>query len=437
MDAKEVSKLVELAERVVVDSKEKPLNVLEKSILQQALEGKNLKDIQYGRYGIGHIQNQASKLWKKLSKVTGQKVTIKTVQQVLEQLQNQRLLWETELQLPSSAKLQAELNGHTTQSRSVSSREVRNGKTTSKRPNSGESEKSISANCSNHQNPNHQESSQVQILHHPPKPRTQGGKKNQKLPCPELAEEIRGVSNNSGTRCEQFNNPDERDRTTFNWDDFIKFLKPGVPLLLSVGLLGSCFALSWLFNGYGVTNHLAGNLPKAQFFYFFSHKFNPISPINHQNQGAIYEDQGNYQKAHTEYQLALEGGLIEAYNNQSRLYILEGNYDKAVDLLRIGLPLAKDNDIKYTLLKNRAWARLGQGFYDDAKIDLEAAIQLKKRESTAYCLLAQVLEGKQDMKGANVQWEKCSAYAYQPLLPEEDKWFHLAQKRLDAQGSQK
>jgi tetratricopeptide (TPR) repeat protein len=432
MHAKEVSKLVELADRVVVDSKEKPLNVLEKSILQQALEGKNLKDIQYGRYGIGHIQNQASKLWKKLSKVTGQKATIKTVQQVLEELQNQKSQFENTPQLVSPAKLQAELKGEANHSSSASSLELRKGKTTSKKPESGESEKSIYANCTNHQ-----DSSQAQLLHHPPNPRTQEENKNRKLASSELVGGMREVSKNLDTRCEQFNNPEQGDRIIFDWDDFIKFLKPGIPLLLSVGLLGSCFALSWLFNGYGVTNHLAGNLPKAQFFYFFSHKFNPISPINHQNQGAIYEDQGNYQKAHTEYQLALEGGLIEAYNNQARLYILEGNYEKAVDLLRIGLPLAKDNDIKYTLLKNRAWARLGQGFYDDAKIDLEAAIQLKKRESTAYCLLAQVLESKQDMKGAIVQWEKCRAYAYQPQLPEEDKWMHLAQQRLDAKGSQK
>ncbi len=229
------------------------------------------------------------------------------------------------------------------------------------------------------------------------------------------------------------------ESTTFNLSNFKKFIKPGVPLLLSLGIVVGGLGVSRLFNWYGVKNHLAGELPEAQIFYSLAGKINPDSPAIHQNKGAMYEDLGsnpeNYRKAHAEYQKAIASGLIEAYNSEARLYIREGKFDAAIDILRIGLPLAKDEDLKYTMLKNRAWARLGQGYYDDAKQDLEHAMQLKQRESTTYCLMAQVLEGKKDNRGALVQWEKCLAYAYEPKLPEEDKWIHLAQQRLERPGS--
>jgi tetratricopeptide (TPR) repeat protein len=215
------------------------------------------------------------------------------------------------------------------------------------------------------------------------------------------------------------------------------FMKPKVLLLLSLGVLGCLFSLSWLANWYGVKNHLAGQLPKAQFGYSWALKLNPLSAAAHYNQGSIYEDQQNYERAYAEYQLAIEGGLIEAYNNQGRLYILEGNYEAAVSLLRLGLPLVKHDQVRALMYKNLGWARLEQGRYDEAKLDLTESIKLKSDRSPAYCLLAQVLEREGDKKGALVQWENCLGFAYQPSTPEEDKWVHLARQSLDAEESHK
>jgi tetratricopeptide (TPR) repeat protein len=212
----------------------------------------------------------------------------------------------------------------------------------------------------------------------------------------------------------------------------MNFMKSGVPLLLSLGILGLSLGLSWLLNWYGVTNHLAGNLPKAQFFYALAHKLTPVSAATHYNRGAMYEEQQNYESARAEYQLAIEGGLIDAYNNQARLYILAGKYDRAIALLKTGLPLAREDSVKYTMLKNQGWARLEQGSYAQAKIDLQQAIALKKDESSAYCLLAQVLEGEGDREGAFAAWESCLGYSYQPKFPEEDQWIDMASQRLDA-----
>lgn len=124
------------------------------------------------------------------------------------------------------------------------------------------------------------------------------------------------------------------------------------------------------------------------------------------------------------------------YNNQARLYILEGNYQAAVSLIRIGLPLAQDDSVKYALLKNRGWARLGQNRYEEAKSDLQKAIKLKNNKSAAYCLLAQVLEKEGDNQSAIAEWEKCEGYAYKAEYPEEDTWRDMASKRLNSEGSE-
>ncbi|MCC5624279.1 tetratricopeptide repeat protein [Nostoc sp. CHAB 5715] len=213
----------------------------------------------------------------------------------------------------------------------------------------------------------------------------------------------------------------------------MNFLKSGIPLLLSVGVIGCLFTFSWLANWYGVINHLAGKLPNAQLGYFVALKLNPSSAAAHYNQGAAYEDQQNYERAHAEYQLAIEGGVIEAYNNQARLYILQRNYDSAVSLLRIGLPLAKNERVRANMYKNRGWARLMQDRFTEAKLDLTQAIELKSDRAPAYCLLAQVLEREGDKKSALVEWEKCLGFAYQPKTLEEDKWINLARQRLQTE----
>ena len=74
------------------------------------------------------------------------------------------------------------------------------------------------------------------------------------------------------------------------------------------------------------------------------------------------------------------------------------------------------------MYKNRGWARLEQGRYDEAKLDLTEAIKLQGDRASAYCLLAQVLERQTDKKGALSEWENCLGFAYQPKTPEEDKW---------------
>lgn len=428
MDAEDISKLVELADSLVYEKTGQHLETVEKDILRQTLRGKKLSAIQCPSYENSYVQRfRAPKLWNLLSVVVGETVRKKTVLEVLQRLQEHRYITTEQatlqeglrptrsqlvvtLQSKSCANARADLNGRAAVNGSVSCSELR---------------KNSCQACATRLLIKKQ-------LREPSQAENSESKKVKDCSPDTTAQEFQSSSHTS-----QSNNPDETKSSTYGLPTFINFMKPGVPLLLSLGVLGCLFALSWLSNWYGVTNHLAGQLPKAQFGYNWARKLNPLSAGAHYNQGATYEDQQNYERAHAEYQLAIEGGLIEAYNNQARLYVLEGNYDAAVSLLRIGLGLAKDPRVRADMYKNQGWARLEQGRYDEAKLDLTEAIKLKSDRAPAYCLLAQVLEREEDKKGALVQWENCLGFAYQPNTPEEDKWVHLARQRLDTEGGQK
>jgi len=388
MNGDDISKLVEVADSLVYEKTGQHLEPVEKDILRQTLAGKKLCAIVFPSYENSYVQRfRAPKLWERLSVVTGERVRKKTVQEVLERLQKQQrdVLHQGATQAPAVPESQFltnvkfSLNGFA----SSSLTQVATTAKGTDEPNSAATD------------------------HH----------ENQKV----TAQEFRSQSSN-------FN---ETGSGT-SGSPIFRFAKPGIPLLLTIGVFGCLFALSWLANWYGVKNHIAGQLPNVH-SYSWALKFNPLSTAAHYNQAVAYEDQQNYERAHAKYQLAIEGGLIEAYNNQARLYILEGNYDAAVSLLKIALPLAKDHSVRANMYKNRGWARLEQGRYDEAKLDLAEAIKLDSDRAPAYCLLAQVVESQGDKKGALLEWENCLSFAYQSHSPEEDKWFYLAQQRLNGE----
>lgn len=378
-----ISKLVDFADSLVYEKTGQHLENVEKDILQQTLKGKKLSAIESPSYENSYVQRfLAPKLWERLSVVAGESVRKKTVLEVLQRLYNQP--HPSSVIHKHSSAIKTEVNGHAALNGSVSY-------------------------CD------------LLLQEHLSEPEP-AEHKNQKVE--DCSSDSTSSQNSQTQNFEQTN-------STNNKPSFMNFMKPGIPLLLSVGILGSVFVLSWLANWYGVKNQLAGQLPLAQFSYSLALKLNPLSAAAHYNLATTYEDQNNYQLAHAQYQRAMEGGLIEAYNNQARLYILSRNYDAAVSLLRV-IPLAQDDTIKADMYKNRGWARLLQGRYDEAKLDLNEAIKLSS-QSPAYCLLAQVREGEGDQKGALLEWENCLGLAYQPKTPEEDKWIHLARQRLDAQ----
>lgn len=184
-----------------------------------------------------------------------------------------------------------------------------------------------------------------------------------------------------------------------------------------------------IYNDRGLENYLASQLSEAVSNLNSALKLDPNCAEAHYNLGSLYEDLGDFDRARSEYRMAMLGGLAAAYNNLARLHILEKDYCQAVDLLLKGLKLAEHDAEKYAFWKNLGWARLEQGRYAEAKACLITAIDLQREQAAPHCLLAQTLEGQGQKGEALVEWENCLQYA-SSYRPDEDPWIDLARIRL-------
>lgn len=176
-------------------------------------------------------------------------------------------------------------------------------------------------------------------------------------------------------------------------------------------------------------------------------KLDPDNAEAHYNLGNVYEELGKLEQAKAEYEISVQGGLPDAYNNLARLYILNQQSDKAAVLLEKGLERVptQDREVEYSLRKNLGWARLEQKHYDRAEAELREALELlpklkrneadvKRNEAAPYCLLAQVLNCRGKLFEAQKNWKTCQEYANPSKSPEEDSWLHLANQQLQKGG---
>jgi tetratricopeptide (TPR) repeat protein len=204
-----------------------------------------------------------------------------------------------------------------------------------------------------------------------------------------------------------------------------------------IGFRVSLPLISDYFNERGLDNYIEGDWSSAQSDYERALSLDPDNAEAHYNFGRLYEDLQELDKARTQYRLAAQGGLDAAYNELARLYIQDKKYSQAASLLLKGLEIAQEGDAQtqYALLKNLGWARLEQGRYADAETYLRDAIEfdktLRRTPAAAHCLLAQVIEKKEDPDSALREWEICLGYA-DVRNPDEDAWFGMARERLDA-----
>jgi tetratricopeptide (TPR) repeat protein len=213
--------------------------------------------------------------------------------------------------------------------------------------------------------------------------------------------------------------------------------------MMSMGLLlGSIVYIlfPWLaifLNDRGLEYYQVGQLKRAVQYYDWALIIKPGYPEASYNEGLVYEDLKNFADARAYYETAKKGGIDKAYNRLAHLDILDKKYTQAEELLLQGLKLAQDNQVKYNMLTNLGWARLGQKHYDKAEINLRAAIALDDKQRAAHCLLAQVLEGKGTRKDALVEWNKCiqSPFPFKPR-PDEKAWIDLAKQRLKTKGDE-
>lgn len=183
-------------------------------------------------------------------------------------------------------------------------------------------------------------------------------------------------------------------------------------------------------------------------------KLDPNNMEAHFRIGTVYEDLLDIDQARAEYRIAMLGSCVEAYNNLARLHIVKDrDYIAATTLLRQGQSQLENRDsievtycsqtaqenlvaLEYTFFTNLGWAHLMRGNLLDSESQLREAIKLNEEGAAPHCLLAQVLEQRED-KGlltAMPEWSKCFDYA-RTLNPDEEQWLDMAQQRLSQSAS--
>ena len=178
---------------------------------------------------------------------------------------------------------------------------------------------------------------------------------------------------------------------------FGKF-KPAIAIALSVMILttiGGNFVTTQLaikLNQRGVKYYNSNELKFAEYFYQISTWLKPDYGKAFYNLGSLYEDRDEIEAAIIEYDRAIKYQVAAAYNNRSRLYLLDGNCQAAAELLLKGLEIATKEPVKYALLTNLGRAKLCARAYQEAPAYLQVAIALDRDRPEAYCFLEPVLE---------------------------------------------
>ncbi len=217
--------------------------------------------------------------------------------------------------------------------------------------------------------------------------------------------------------------------------------KSRLAALLFLGLGFFCWQigspkLAVIANNYGFKSYQKNDFSQARSAWNLVTILNPNNPAAPYNLGWICEKLQDFQCAEEQYFKSAELDLDAAYSQLGRLYIKDGNYAFAVNLLFEGLERAEDDRIIYSLQKNIGWARLEQGRYQEALYHLEEAIKLDSDRASARCLLAQVYEDIGDNKKAIKEWKTCLENA-KPENADEDIWIGMARERLQLLLSKK
>lgn len=201
------------------------------------------------------------------------------------------------------------------------------------------------------------------------------------------------------------------------------------------------------YSNEGVANKQNGHLTAAIENYQRAISLKPNDSLAHYNLASVYEAVLEYDRAESEFQIAItcDDQYSVAYNRLARLRMLRrDDYVAALTLLETGLAKldlmkeknlvndADDRDIRFAMLRNRAWANFGLGYFNQAMNDLTEALKLRPDGAVAHCLLGQVLESDKnphrDQKAAMEEYRKCVIYS-QRYNDNEENWLSLARER--------
>jgi tetratricopeptide (TPR) repeat protein len=225
----------------------------------------------------------------------------------------------------------------------------------------------------------------------------------------------------------------------YRWNEAKFGIAAGL-LLLLIGIHTNLPQIASLYSQWGRNNVQAGELSSAQNNYQRSLQLNPNNAKTRYSLGKVYDDLQKDEQAEAQYQLAVKGGVPQAYIRLSRLYILNGKPNEAIALLTAGeenlsasdqnlnsSAAASSPNLAYEYHTNLGWAYLKQETFAAAVAELQQAIQIDPNRGAAHCLLAQAWDAQN--KPASSEWQACKALADRSI-PEENSWYNLAQSRV-------
>ncbi len=203
--------------------------------------------------------------------------------------------------------------------------------------------------------------------------------------------------------------------------------------------VGGMIFYSWPTVHYGescVVKLVANQLASAREDCLYAIKLNPKNKEAHYTLGQVYERLRNFEKAERHYKEAVNLGFLAAYSELARIYLLKDDCDRALDLLRQVQQAATLPEVKYAVLKNIGWGYLCQwkkhqdpGSLDSAEKYLQDSLEIDNGRASSHCLLAQVIEERDEKEIALHSWKKCKD-GLKVNSFEEEQWILTARQRL-------
>lgn len=162
-------------------------------------------------------------------------------------------------------------------------------------------------------------------------------------------------------------------------------------------------------------------------------KIDPKNYSAHYNLGVLYDDLGDFKQAEIQYNLAMQSEQsvgVYARNSLARLKILKGDPATGIELSSEGLKKTNQTNLQAALHKNLGWAYWMETEYNSAEFHLREAIKLDKSRGDSHCLLAQVLEAKNQKTESLQEWKACLKADSQNKI-EVKIWQTIAIQRLE------
>jgi Tfp pilus assembly protein PilF len=197
------------------------------------------------------------------------------------------------------------------------------------------------------------------------------------------------------------------------------------------------------YNNWGYDAVHAGNLNAAEGHFRRAVALDADLSVGYYHLANVYEEIAQPDEAIAWYQKAIEHdlGLGAAYNNLGRLYILQGNAERAVQILYAGLSnTGSETELEivttYRLLSNLGWAYHVLDQPVQAREVLEEAIALENQLDVAYrsaaphYYLAWAYESLDQPDKAIVQLEDSLRYL-EKGNPDQISWEETVRSRLD------